>query len=117
MSWIANLSNKCHGFFSTPFPGKLTGDLIVLLNRNRQLPVDENLLECGSYRVDVSGIKVVNRIPDQLPDIVADGLASAGIGWPDVPGIDKVLAPFVELGAVPALDALDEPAAEEEPAP
>ncbi len=31
-------------------------------------------------------------IPDYFPGIVADGLAGNGIPWPDVPGIDSVLA-------------------------
>ena len=30
------------------------------------------------------------EIPDQFPSLVEEGLASGGIGWPDIPGLDQV---------------------------
>lgn len=71
----------------------------------------------GVPRVDVQDYYLVGSadIPEQLPGIVADGLAGDGIGWPDVPGLAEALAPFIETGAVPALGSAEEPV-EEAPA-
>ncbi len=41
-------------------------------------------------------------IPDNLPGIVAAGLAGDGISWPPIPGIELALAPFVADGSVEA---------------
>jgi hypothetical protein len=60
----------------------------------------------GVPRVDIEGSYLTGSIdiPEQLPDIVADGLAGDGIGWPDVPGLADALTPFIEMGAVPELE-------------
>lgn len=72
----------------------------------------------GVPRMDIDDMYLVGSgdIPDQLPGIVADGLASEGIGWPEVPGLDEALAPFIEMGVVPELEPVAEPEAEEAPA-
>jgi hypothetical protein len=59
----------------------------------------------GVPRLDIEDGYLVGSldIPDQLPGMVADGLAGDGVTWPEVPGIDRALAPFVEMGVVPAL--------------
>ena len=62
----------------------------------------------GVPRLDVEETYLVGSddIPDQFPDIVVDGLAGDGVSWPEVPGIDRALAPFVEMGVVPDLGVL-----------
>lgn len=35
------------------------------------------------------------EIPEQLPGIIANGLEEGGIDWPDIPGIDQILAGLV----------------------
>lgn len=69
----------------------------------------------GVPRMDIEDYYLVGSgdIPDRLPDIVADGLAGDGIGWPDVPGLDEALAPFVGMGAIPELDTAAEIATDE----
>ena len=69
--------------------------------------------EPGVPRVDVEEAYLVGSddIPEQLPGIVADALASEGVSWPAVPGLDTALAPFVEMGAVPEFVAVTEPEA------
>ena len=38
-------------------------------------------------------------IPERLPGIISSGLASGGIGWPDIPGLDLVLQQAVKDGS------------------
>jgi len=40
-------------------------------------------------------------IPDLFPGVVAGGLASDGLTWSPIPGIDEAIAPFIEDGSVP----------------
>ena len=67
--------------------------------------------EAGVPRLDIEDRYLVGsgEIPDELPDIVAEGLAGEGVTWPAVPGIERALVPFIEMGAVPELEAADEP--------
>ncbi|MEA2025532.1 MAG: vitamin K epoxide reductase family protein [Chloroflexota bacterium] len=44
------------------------------------------------------------EIPDNLPRIVEDGLASDGVAWPPIPGLQKALVPFLEDGSVTVPD-------------
>ena len=62
--------------------------------------------EAGVPRIDIDDTYLVGSadIPDQFPDIVAEGLAGDGITWPEVPGLEQALAPFIEMGAVPAIE-------------
>jgi uncharacterized membrane protein len=41
------------------------------------------------------------EIPEQFPSLVEEGLASGGIGWPDIPGLEQVLPSEVEQGPSP----------------
>jgi uncharacterized membrane protein len=41
------------------------------------------------------------EIPDQFPSLVEEGLASGGISWPDIPGLEQVLPSEVEQGPSP----------------
>ena len=72
----------------------------------------------GVPRMDIEDFYLVGSadIPDQLPGIVAEGLAGDGIGWPDVPGLAAALAPFIELGLVPELEPAEAPDDEDVPA-
>ena len=62
--------------------------------------------QAGVPRIDIDDTYLVGSadIPDQFPDIVAEGLAGDGITWPEVPGLEQALAPFIEMGAVPAIE-------------
>jgi hypothetical protein len=64
--------------------------------------------QAGVPRLDIEETYLVGSadIPDRFPGIVADGLAGEGVSWPPVPGIDRALAPFIEMGVVPALETL-----------
>ena len=52
----------------------------------------------GVPRLDIEDVYLVGdqQIPDELPGIIERGLASGGIPWPDVPGIDSALATIPE---------------------
>jgi len=64
--------------------------------------------QAGVPRLDIEETYLVGSadIPDQFPGIVAEGLSGDGVGWPPVPGIDRALAPFIEMGVVPVLEAV-----------
>ena len=59
--------------------------------------------EAGVPRIDIAGRFLVGSadIPERLPDIIASGLADAGIDWPPVPDLSAALAPFPEAGSEP----------------
>ncbi|MFM8319486.1 MAG: vitamin K epoxide reductase family protein [Chloroflexota bacterium] len=42
------------------------------------------------------------EIPEQLPEIIEEGLASGGIGWPAIPGLETVLASQANAPSAPA---------------
>jgi len=46
----------------------------------------------GVPTVVVSDVVLIGsrEIPEQFPSLVKEGLASGGIGWPDIPGLDQV---------------------------
>lgn len=48
----------------------------------------------GVPRLDVDDIYLVGseQIPTELPIIIEEGLASGGIAWPEIPGLDDALA-------------------------
>ncbi|MBN1667272.1 MAG: vitamin K epoxide reductase family protein [Anaerolineales bacterium] len=58
------------------------------------------------------------EIPSELPGIIADGLANGGIAWPDIPGMDEVVASLglqdENAAAEPAEEAAVEPIRENE---
>jgi thiol-disulfide isomerase/thioredoxin len=58
--------------------------------------------EPGVPRLDLPDLYLVGSgdIPDQFPDILARGLAGEGVAWAPVPGLERALAPFIEMGAV-----------------
>jgi len=67
--------------------------------------------QVGVPRLDIEDGYLVGsgEIPDLFPGIVEEGLAGDGIAWPEVPGIDKALAPFIADGSVIDPDATPEP--------
>ncbi len=67
--------------------------------------------QAGVPRLDIEDDYLVGSgdIPDQFPDLVARALEREGMAWPDVPGLDEVLAPFAANGAVPDPAATPEP--------
>ncbi len=56
------------------------------------------------------------EIPSTFPGIIENGLASGGIDWPDVPGLDRALAAFPGLQPLAAAEESDDQATGE-PAP
>jgi uncharacterized membrane protein len=65
----------------------------------------------GVPRIDIGETEYLvgsTDIPAQFPDIVQEGLAGDGLGWPPTPGLAEAIAPFIEEGSVP------DPAAEAE---
>jgi uncharacterized membrane protein len=66
-----------------------------------RLAIPEN--RWGVPRVDIAGTYLVGsgEIPEQMPEIIEEGRASGGLGWPDVPGIEEALASIPDTeGAV-----------------
>jgi len=59
----------------------------------------------GVPRLDVEEIYLVGseQIPAEFPGIIEEGLASGGIPWPDVPGLDAALA------TIPGSSGVDQP--------
>ena len=64
-----------------------------------------DLDRAGVPRLDIMDTYLVGSadIPDQFPDMVADGLAGDGVSWPEIPGLERALEPFIATGAVPEL--------------
>ncbi|MEA3502933.1 MAG: vitamin K epoxide reductase family protein [Actinomycetota bacterium] len=60
----------------------------------------------GVPRLDIESIYLVGsqQIPSELPDIIEEGLASGGIPWPEVPGLEEALA------TIPGSSEADQPA-------
>ena len=52
------------------------------------------------------------EIPEKFPTIIAEGLESGGIAWPDIPGLDEIL-----IQATSTVSALQTEAAQESPTP
>lgn len=52
------------------------------------------------------------EIPEKFPGIIEDGLASGGIPWPDIPGIEDVLASVSAPAETPAASATPGPTVE-----
>jgi uncharacterized membrane protein len=59
----------------------------------------------GVPRIDIQDMFLVGsqEIPDELPGIIEEGLASGGIPWPDVPGLEDALA------TIPGSSEVDQP--------
>jgi uncharacterized membrane protein len=59
----------------------------------------------GVPRLDIQDMFLVGsqEIPDELPGIIEGGLASGGIPWPDVPGLEDALA------TIPGSSEVDQP--------
>jgi uncharacterized membrane protein len=52
------------------------------------------------------------EIPNQLPGIIADGLANGGIAWPAIPGMDEVVASLGLQDESTVTEPAEEPAVE-----
>ncbi|MEA2009572.1 MAG: vitamin K epoxide reductase family protein, partial [Actinomycetota bacterium] len=63
----------------------------------------------GVPRLDVEDIYLVGseQIPAEFPGIIEKGLASGGIPWPDVPGLEAALA------TIPGSSGVDQPVTDE----
>jgi uncharacterized membrane protein len=59
----------------------------------------------GVPRLDIEDIYLVGsqQIPEELPSMIEEGLATGGIPWPDVPGIEEALA------SIPGSSEADQP--------
>ncbi len=59
----------------------------------------------GVPRLDIDDVYLVGseQIPTELPDIIEQGLASGGIAWPEIPGIEDALA------TIPGSSEVDQP--------
>ena len=78
---------------------------IMFSEDSRRLGIDGG----GVPRLDVEEIYLVGseQIPAEFPGIIEEGLASGGIPWPDVPGLDAALA------TIPGSSVVDEPVADD----
>ena len=78
---------------------------IMFSEDSRRLGIDGG----GVPRLDVEEIYLVGseQIPAEFPGIIEEGLASGGIPWPDVPGLDAALA------TIPGSSVVDEPIADD----
>lgn len=63
----------------------------------------------GVPRLDIEDIYLVGseQIPTEFPGIIEKGLASGGIPWPDVPGLEAALA------TIPGSSAVEQPTTDE----
>jgi uncharacterized membrane protein len=63
-------------------------------------------VDAGVPRIDIADRYLVGSvdIPEELPGIVAAGLAGDGIAWPSVPDLATALRPFPEAGDGPGDD-------------
>lgn len=57
------------------------------------------------------------EIPDQFPGIVATGLESGGIPWPDMPGLEALISPDTEAEPEATASPETEPSPETAPSP
>ncbi len=82
------------------------GDQLQILGINTALPEGQTLYQTAidHYQIPaerrgvptliVSDVVLVGsfEIPDQLPAIIENGLANGGIAWPNIPGLDAIVA-------------------------
>jgi uncharacterized membrane protein len=70
----------------------------------------------GVPRLDYADTYLVGSgdIPALFPGLVAAGLAGSGIGWPEVPGLEDALEPFVAEGTTTAVRATDDAASDDQ---
>ena len=63
----------------------------------------------GVPRLDIEDIYLVGseQIPAEFPGIIEEGLASSGIPWPDVPGLEAALA------TIPGSSGVDQPSTDD----
>jgi uncharacterized membrane protein len=66
----------------------------------------------GVPRLDVGDVYLVGSvdIPDTFPELVDQALASDGLGWPAIQGLDAALEPFREAGMVAGAASTPPPA-------
>jgi uncharacterized membrane protein len=71
-----------------------------------RLAVPDN--RSGVPRVDIAETYLVgsSEIPGRMPGIIEEGLASGGLGWPEVPGIEEALASIPTADGVVAVVSL-----------
>jgi len=81
--------------------GSVEAGAIMFAEDSERLEIEQS----GVPRLDIEDIYLVGsqQIPTELPVIIEAGLASGGIPWPDVPGIEDALA------TIPGSSGVDQP--------
>jgi len=108
----------CHEVMTNVLPplADQYGDQLQILGIDVTNPVGDALYDATVEHYQISGSRLgvptlligevilvgSGEIPDQLPDLIEAGLASGGIGWPDIPGL-KEAVPDLPASADPAL--------------
>jgi uncharacterized membrane protein len=85
--------------------GSVEAGSLMFADDSQRLAIDRP----GVPRLDIRDFYLVGseQIPTGLPDIIEEGLASGGIPWPDVPGLEAALA------TIPGSSEVNQPISDE----
>jgi uncharacterized membrane protein len=85
--------------------GSVEAGSLMFADDSQRLAIDRP----GVPRLDIQDFYLVGseQIPTGLPDIIEEGLASGGIPWPDVPGLEAALA------TIPGSSEVNQPISDE----
>jgi len=128
----------CHEVMTNVLPplADQYGDQLQILGVDVTNPVGDALYDATVEHYQISGSRLgvptlvigeailvgSGEIPDQLPGLIEAGLASGGLGWPDIPGLKEAVPDLPAsadpaLAAQPALETAVSPSPEAAPAP